>query len=1006
MLLDSGSDDSARAAAAAGTAPSGEQLLTRISSAEPVLALLHERDDASRELGLLQLDSIVDTFWPEIADSLPTIEYIYEDPHFRARELAALVASKVYFNLQDYAKALHYALAAGDRFDPQGRSEYANIIVAKAVDEYIRARQEAQDGNTPRSNSSLAAASQEPLEALVTRLIAMSVESGDEHHAIGIALDARRLDLLLRILKDSANCCELVSYTMGLMDGVLNPDFCAPLYDSIRDILLAMPKDMLANQYPNLVTCLYKVNNHEQMAQLLLDMVKHGDHLQAYQICYDLVDIGDQKFLKALKESPILSVEGNFMVERVKRILSGTSTTELHLQFLHRKNHTDLLLLEHYMNSVDQRNSVAHNAVVLAHAIMQAGTCCDVFLRDNLNWLAKANNWAKFTATASIGVVHKGYVKHYKKVLASYLPGETPNSSHAYSEGGSLYATGLMLSNRFDPEAAEMMLGHLRNDSAEEALHHGAALGLGLVCMGQCDPAIYEELKATLYRNSAVSGQAAAIAIGLLMMGSGNLEVLDTLYAFCSDTQHEKIVRACALAISMVLYRCEKNASIMIGKLTHDNDPVVRYGGMFTYAMAYCGTGSSKALKELLYAAVSDVSDDVRRAAVIALGFVLCNTPEEVPKVLKLLVASYNPHVRYGAAIALGISCAAFPQPDVVRLLHSLSSDRSDFVRQGAFIALGLVLQQSNAETSNDVMQVRDLFRSVASEKHQDIIAKFGAIVGAGLMDAGGQNCVASLYTGRGNMRREAVVGFLMFAQYWYWHSFMHFVCLTFQPTCLIGINNDLQIPTGYKVLCTAPPKTFDYVPHITDEPSEQKKAEVTAVLSISAKRRAWLTNARSSDQLGGKGDKGESKSGVDGGAAPTSERQPPGMEASSAAGDAGQPAQAAPESGTADLSGDVVMANGDEQGASSALGASAGEKAAEQSTGVPTLLENPCRLIPRQAAHCSVPPGSRYVPAFPERRQGIVLLRDCAPGEPEEYVACESEQPEAPPFTPFEYKG
>lgn len=88
-------------------------------------------------------------------------------------------------------------------------------------------------------------------------------------------------------------------------------------------------------------------------------------------------------------------------------------------------------------------------------------------------------------------------------------------------------------------------------------------------------------------------------------------------------------------------------------------------------------------MKELLYASVSDVSDDVRRAAVISLGFVLCNTPDEVPKVLKLLVASYNPHVRYGAAIALGISCAAHAHPDVVRLLHSLSSDRSDFVRQG-----------------------------------------------------------------------------------------------------------------------------------------------------------------------------------------------------------------------------------------------------------------------------------------------------------------------------------
>jgi len=27
--------------------------------------------------------------------------------------------------------------------------------------------------------------------------------------------------------------------------------------------------------------------------------------------------------------------------------------------------------------------------------------------RDNLEWLARATNWAKFTATASLGVIHK-----------------------------------------------------------------------------------------------------------------------------------------------------------------------------------------------------------------------------------------------------------------------------------------------------------------------------------------------------------------------------------------------------------------------------------------------------------------------------------------------------------------------------------------------------------------------------------------------------------------------
>ncbi len=44
--------------------------------------------------------------------------------------------------------------------------------------------------------------------------------------------------------------------------------------------------------------------------------------------------------------------------------------------------------------------------------------------------------------------------------------------------------------------------------------------------------------------------------------------------------------------------------------------------------------------------APADVSDDVRRAAVMNLGFVLMNVPEQCPKIVSLLAESYNPHVR------------------------------------------------------------------------------------------------------------------------------------------------------------------------------------------------------------------------------------------------------------------------------------------------------------------------------------------------------------------------
>jgi 26S proteasome regulatory subunit N2 len=84
----------------------------------------------------------------------------------------------------------------------------------------------------------------------------------------------------------------------------------------------------------------------------------------------------------------------------------------------------------------------------------------------------------------------------------------------------------------------------------------------------------------------------------------------------------------------------------------------LRYGGIYTVALAYAGTGDNKAIRRLLHVAVSDVNDDVRRAAVTALGFILFRNPSQVPRVVQLLSESYNPNVRYGATLALGISCA------------------------------------------------------------------------------------------------------------------------------------------------------------------------------------------------------------------------------------------------------------------------------------------------------------------------------------------------------------
>jgi hypothetical protein len=56
-------------------------------------------------------------------------EILYENESFKQRQLAALVASKVYYHLGEYEEALSFALGAGKLFDTALKTEYVDTII-------------------------------------------------------------------------------------------------------------------------------------------------------------------------------------------------------------------------------------------------------------------------------------------------------------------------------------------------------------------------------------------------------------------------------------------------------------------------------------------------------------------------------------------------------------------------------------------------------------------------------------------------------------------------------------------------------------------------------------------------------------------------------------------------------------------------------------------------------------------------------------------------------------
>lgn len=64
------------------------------------------------------------------------------------------------------------------------------------------------------------------------------------------------------------------------------------------------------------------------------------------------------------------------------------------------------------------------------------------------DWLSRATNWAKFSATAGLGVIHRGHLQQGRSLMAPYLPqGGAGGGGSPYSEGGALYALGLIHAN-------------------------------------------------------------------------------------------------------------------------------------------------------------------------------------------------------------------------------------------------------------------------------------------------------------------------------------------------------------------------------------------------------------------------------------------------------------------------------------------------------------------------------------------------------------------------------
>ena len=98
-------------------------------------------------------------------------------------------------------------------------------------------------------------------------------------------------------------------------------------------------------------------------------------------------------------------------------------------------------------------------------------------------------------------------------------------------------------------------------------------------------------------------------------------------------------------------------------------------------------------------------------------------------------------------------------------LLVKLSKDDVDFVRQGAFISIGLIFQKKN--TLGKKMEILKDFRSIIKDENESFIVKFGVIIAYGIIESDNRFLTEEMPKGADS--EKYIIGLVNFLLYWNW---------------------------------------------------------------------------------------------------------------------------------------------------------------------------------------------------------------------------------------------
>ncbi|OIR58835.1 MAG: 26S proteasome regulatory subunit N2, RPN2/PSMD1 [Amphiamblys sp. WSBS2006] len=796
-------------------------------SAECALSLLLAEDIAVRKKTIKTLHEEIDVVWPTLAEGVFLLERLYLQTDTDKKEIALLV-SKLHFYLTDYDRAVSYALLAGEEFEKQPGSLYKERILLCLFDKI------AKQTLSPDERT-----------LVLARKEAERAGYAHREETAGFVLDSGLYSLLDTLAQRPGEPLEVAEFVLRVFEGHRD------IRRRGKEILHTLKQMLRRNlqegtvERPRIYLALLQISlatgGVSEAAEDILLLADEDDKFACFSLCFYLAastSVGTRRSVIRGLERGIGKMDAEKRKDEVYgkiiSIVDGSLSNKHEAEFLEKNIVPDHKYYARAKNALPPRASYSTTAALLSLGVSFFGTKNDTFLRRNIEWLSYATNWTKFNAAATIGQIHARNTEGVRETLAEYLPkGDGTLSVNQYTEGGALYALGLVHARAPSQKTADYLLEILQT-TASPILKHGCALGLGAAASGSGDWGAIDVLKAVLYGDEPVAGQAAGVAIGLLLAGaeeeSGKTMALaEELVTFASETEHEKISTGIHLGVAVLLAGREGDADGLCARLVESKSGVERAGGVLAMAAAYACRYSAEVVQKLTLLVATDEDDTVRRNAATTLGFVLAGRKGFLREAVDSMAQNFNPHVRYGATLAAGIGFGRTGDEAVCSTLIKLLADPVDIVRQGAFVALGLILAQHTGSTCKHVEFFRAKVAEALSEKTTTENTVFGAILANGFLNCAGQNGVVSLFSHSQQPDTQSIAGLLLFTQYWEWFPLFHFVSLAVQTRCFVVLDDSLAPMKKTWKVC-APASSFAYFRE--SQKKEEKARATVAVLS------------------------------------------------------------------------------------------------------------------------------------------------------------------------------